>query len=236
MKSIKAFIFARGGSKGLPNKNILPIEGLTLVERAILVAKSMHEIDQIFLSTDSKKIAEVAERYDIELINRPSFLASDNSPEWYSWQHAIKHVQKKYGEFDCFLSLPPTSPLRIKNDVQRTINALKENVDLVITMSEARRNPWFNMVIKDKGGKLRLIGESSEIFHRQKAPICFDISTVAYAALPNYVLRSDNMWSGNVNGIVIPQERSIDIDNEFDFNLAKILIKDEIFKNQSNNS
>ena len=96
MKSIKAFIFARGGSKGLPNKNILPLEGLTLVERAILVAKSINEIDQIFLSTDSKKISEVAEKYDIELIKRPSYLASDNSPEWLSWQHAIKYVQKKW--------------------------------------------------------------------------------------------------------------------------------------------
>ena len=236
MKSIKAFIFARGGSKGLPNKNILPLEGLTLVERAILVAKSMHEIDQIFLSTDSEKIAEVAYNYDVELINRPSYLASDDSPEWYSWQHAIKYVQKKYGEFDCFLSLPPTSPLRIKIDVQRTINALKENVDLVITMSEAKRNPWFNMVIPDDSGKLRLVGEGSRIFHRQEAPICFDIATVAYAALPKYVLNSDNMWSGNVYGVVIPQERSIDVDNEFDFNLAKILLDDEFFKNQSNNS
>ena len=224
MKSIKAFIFARGGSKGLPNKNILPIEGLTLVERAILVAKSMQEIDQIFLSTDSKKIAELSEKYDIELIRRPSYLASDNSPEWLSWQHAIKYVQKQYGEFDCFLSLPPTSPLRKKIDLQRTINALKDNVDLVITMSEARRNPWFNMVIKDSKGNLRLVGESSVIFNRQEAPSCFDIATVAYAALPEYVLNSDNMWSGNVNGVLIPQERSIDIDNEFDFKIAEFLM------------
>ncbi len=234
MKSIKAFIFARGGSKGLPNKNILPLEGLTLVERSILIAKSIKEVDQIFLSTDSKKISEVAEKYNIELIKRPSYLASDDSPEWLSWQHAIKYVQKKYGQFDCFLSLPPTSPLRIKNDVQRTINALNGNVDLVITMSEARRNPWFNMV-ENNSGKLRLVGESSGISHRQEAPNCFDIATVAYAALPKYVLNSDNMWSGNVNGVVIPQERAIDIDTEFDFNLAKILIKHKSFKNQSNN-
>ena len=118
-KRIFAFIFARGGSKGLINKNILPIGGVPLVGRSINIAKEIENIEKIFLSTDSNEIADIGSSFGAEIIPRPDYLSQDNSPEWEAWRHAINVVKDKYGSFDIFLSLPATSPLREIEDVQR---------------------------------------------------------------------------------------------------------------------
>ena len=123
-KKTVCFIFARGGSKGLPKKNILSISGKPLLIHSIRIAKSIKEIDSIYVSTDSEEIADLAFTENIEVIKRPSELAKDNSPEWLSWQHAIQFVYKREGHFNIFVSLPTTAPLRIKEDVNRCIKAL----------------------------------------------------------------------------------------------------------------
>ncbi len=226
MKNIKAFIFARAGSKGLPNKNLLLLEGISLIERSLKIASSIKEIDQVFLSTDIVNLDDLQEKYNFEIINRPKELASDKSPEWLSWQHAINYVFKKYGEFDKFVSIPPTAPLRIKNDVKKTIDALTNEVDIVVTYSEAKRNPWFNMITKDEVGKVCLVAKDSLYSRRQDTPQCFDMSTVAYVANPKFIISSQNIWQGRVAGVEIPVERAIDIDNEIDFKFASFLLKE----------
>ena len=97
-----AFVFARGGSKGLPRKNVLPIAGLPLLVHGIRVAQEIEPISAIYVSTDCDEIANVAKRAGAEIIPRPAELASDDSPEWLSWQHAINHVFAHYGSFDVF--------------------------------------------------------------------------------------------------------------------------------------
>ena len=225
-KTCKAFIFAREGSKGLPNKNVLPLEGISLIERSIKISNSISEIDQTFLSTDIGGLEYLKENYNLEIINRPKSLTTDKSPEWLSWQHAIQYVFEKYGEFDSFLSLPPTAPLRSKEDIQRTIKALSKDVDVVVTFSEAKRSPWFNMIMKDDKGEISLVSQESIFFRRQDTPKCFDMATVAYAARPEFVLRSQNLWEGKVAGVQIPTERAIDIDNELDFKIASFLLRE----------
>ena len=108
------FIFARGGSKGIPKKNILPIAGLPLLVHSINLAKRLKEVDRIFVSTDCEEISEIAYDQNVEVIKRPLDLAQDDSSEWLAWQHAIKYVESFEEQFDRFLSLPATSPLRIK--------------------------------------------------------------------------------------------------------------------------
>ena len=107
-----AFIFARGGSKGLPGKNLLNLDGMPLLAHSIMIAKDIDKISRIFVSTDSPEIAEVGIRYGAEVIDRPIELAQDDSPEWMSWLHAINWVEGREGLFDCFVSLPATAPLR----------------------------------------------------------------------------------------------------------------------------
>ena len=91
-EKIFCFIFARGGSKGIPKKNILPLAGLPLLVHSINLAKSLKEVDEIFVSTDCEEISEIAKHQNVQVIKRPFELAQDNSPEWLAWQHAIKYV------------------------------------------------------------------------------------------------------------------------------------------------
>ena len=104
----------------------------------------LHHI-KIGISTDDSEIAHVAKSAGAEIIYRPKDLASDTAAEWLSWQHAIEWVEKKYGEFDYFISLPATSPLRSKSDVEAAIDKLKSTLaDICITVTPSSRSPYFN--------------------------------------------------------------------------------------------
>ena len=223
------FIFARGGSKGIPRKNTLPIAGLPLIVHSINLAKRLEEVEKIFVSTDCEEISKIAYHQNVEVIKRPIELAEDNSSEWLAWQHAIKYVESIDEKFDRFLSLPTTSPLRIKRDIELCLLALKKDVDLILTIAKSNRSPWFNMVTRDQSSKLRLIFNDSSINRRQDTPPCYDLTTVAYVSRPEYILKSSSMWDGIVHGVEIPAERSIDIDNPFDYSVARLLMENSNF-------
>ena len=231
MKS-KAFIFARSGSKKLPKKNIKPLLGKPLIEYSIEVALQVVSIDNLFVSTDDKDIAQLSKSLGVNVIDRPSNLSQDDSPEWEAWQHAIFWVREKYGDFDQFISLPPTSPLRIKKDVEDAISK-KNNLkaDICIAVTPSSRNPFFNMV-KIKENKVELVSETNNLIsRRQDAPEVFDITTIVYVANVNFVMNNNNLFDGNITSIEVPKERSIDIDDIYDFNYAESVLKDKLKKN-----
>ncbi len=225
MTTTRAFVFARGGSKGIPNKNLLPIAGLPMLAHSILLAKKINEIERVYVSTDSEDICKVAQFHGATIINRPADLSGDHSPEWLAWQHAIKKATENHGPFDKFISLPATAPLRQINDVHLCLEALKPGVDIVLTATKAHRSPWFNMVAIDSSGFARLVADDFEINRRQDAPVCFDMTTVAYVSRPEYILSAKGIWDGKVVAVNIPIERSIDIDTPFDFAVAQFLME-----------
>ena len=225
MTKIFAFIFARGGSKGLPRKNILPIAGTPLLAYSIKLAKQINQVERIFVSTDDEEIASIAIQYGAIVINRPKELAKDDSPEWLAWQHAIQITQEKYGLFDCFLSMPCTSPLRTKEDVENCISAFNSSSDMVVGISPLNKSPSFNIVMKDQDNSIKLLNSDSNFSRRQDAPVAYEITTVAYVSSPGFILRSKCIWDGKVKGIEIPRENSIDIDTNFDFQYAKYLLE-----------
>lgn len=221
-----AFIFARGGSKGVPGKNIRDFAGKPLLVHSIDVAQQIEEIDHFFVSTDSEAIAEVAESSGATVIPRPEELARDNSPEWLAWQHAIQWVQGEKGDFDRFISLPATAPLRLAEDVYLCLNKLDENTDFIVTMERARRSPWFNMVKQDTEGFVDILLDGNDkIARRQDTPDSFDLTTVAYVTRPGFIMNNQSIWDGRVQGVVVPHERAIDIDTELDFEIAEYLMK-----------
>ena len=225
MTLTSAFIFARGGSKGLPRKNILPICGLPLLAHSINSAHNLSQVNRIYVSTDCDEIASIALQYGADVIPRPSELASDTAPEWLAWQHAINYVVESGNPFDRFLSLPTTAPLRSSEDVQRCLDALHQDIDFVISMTQAQRSPWFNMVKADQIGNVELVLGKGDVKRRQDALSCFDITTVAYVSRPDFILNSSSMWDGRVYGVEIPRSRSIDIDDELDFSIARFLME-----------
>lgn len=221
-----AFIFARGGSKGLPGKNIKLLAGKPLLHYSIDSALAAPSIEQVFVSTDDAEIAQVAMNGGAIVIDRPADLASDTSPEWLSWRHAIEWVRAKYGDFDGFISLPATAPLRAVSDVENAIQQrMAVDADICISVTPASRSPFFNMVKYTESGMVELVNKpKTEVARRQDVPVVFDISTVVYATTPDFVLNHYGLFSGNVTSIEVPKERAVDIDDIYDFMLAEAII------------
>lgn len=227
MKAI-AFIFARGGSKGLPGKNILSLGGKPLIAWSIEHALSVKRIGRVIVSTDSEEIAAVARQYGAEVpFIRPAELARDDSPEWLAWRHALNYLLEKDGALPAaMVSVPATAPLRSPVDIENCLDEYeKGDVDMVITVSDAHRSPYFNMVKANADGTVGLvISPQSALVRRQDAPIVYDMATVAYVVRPEFVLTHNATFEGRVRAVQVPTERAIDIDTLLDFQIAECLL------------
>jgi len=222
---IYAFIFARGGSKGIKNKNIVNVANKPLILHTIDLVKKLSFIKKIFVSTDDIKIKKIALASGLEVITRPKQLATDKSNEWKSWQHAVKFLRKKKEKFDVFISLPVTSPLRTVNNIKKSIQLLRKNVDIVVTVTKSHRNPWFNMVKKDKNGYLKIVNNNKKkIFRRQDSPEVYDLTTLAYVTRPQFILENRGIFDGKVKGLEVEKKRALDIDDNYDLEIAKFFI------------
>ena len=221
-----AFIFARGGSKGLPGKNIKPLLGKPLIQYSIEVALQTSGIDKVFVSTDDDDIAKVSRSIGAIVIDRPVELAQDDSPEWEAWQHAISWVKKRYGDFEEFISLPATSPLRSVKDVESAIYKRSDiGADICIAITPAGRSPYFNMVKKSSNNLIELVSKpANSISRRQDAPEVFDITTVVYVANVEFIMKNNNLFDGVVTSIEVPKHRAVDIDDMYDFNFAESIL------------
>ena len=220
-------ICARGGSKGLPGKNIKLLHGTPLIGWSIKIARKIERASRVIVSTDSEEIAKIALEYGAEVpFMRPQELASDESPEWLTWRHAINYLEtQQSGGVDGLIVLPVTAPLRDVCDVDNCIDLFeKGEVDSVITVSDAHRSPFFNMVVNNSGGYSSLvISTDDRITRRQDAPKVYDMATVAYVVNTNFVKKFDGIFEGMVKSVVVPQERAIDIDTLLDFKIAECL-------------
>lgn len=231
--NIICFIFARGDSKGIKNKNLLKFKKTTLLGNAILQARKVKYAKRTFVSTDSKQIMLEAKRYKAEIpFLRPKNLASDNSPEILSWRHAINYLDKNLNlRPDYIVSVPTTSPLRNVSDINKCVKkAIRNKLDMVYAVTPSSRNPYFNMLVK-KRGKLNIISKiglvwnfkSKKIHRRQEAPNCFDLTTVCYVFKPDFVMKTNDMFSGKIGFVKIPRQRTIDVDDEFDYKIVNFL-------------
>lgn len=227
-KNTICFIFARGGSKGLAKKNLKLLGGKPLIAYSIEIALDCERVRTVIVSTDDEEIADVARAYGAETpFMRPKHLATDAAPEWLAWRHAVEWYQHERGCFDFFLSLPATSPFRSIDDVNGCLDMLIEDpvADIVITVCDASRSPYFNMVKLDESGYANLLmKERSGFVRRQDVPLAYDVTTVAYAARPEFILRENKVFDGNVRAYKVPLERALDIDTHFDFMIAEAIM------------
>jgi N-acylneuraminate cytidylyltransferase len=233
MKTV-AFIFARSGSKGLPNKNINLLAGKPLIAYSIEQALATKRIERVIVSTDSNEIAKVALDFGAEVpFLRPYKLATDESPEWLSWRHGLEYLRTSTGSLpQVMVSLPPTAPLRNNQDIENCLNEFeKGDSDVVIAVTDAHRNPYFNMVKTNIDGSVSLVNNmKTRISRRQEAPKLYDVTTICYVANPEFVLNHNSIFEGKVKSVYIPIERSIDIDSLLDFQIAEFLKSKEIEK------
>jgi len=225
-----AFIFARGGSKGVPGKNLRILAGKSLLAHAIECAKAAKSIGAVVVSTDDEEIAAEARRWGAEVpFMRPADLAEDDSPEWLAWCHAIDWLEQEQNrKTGLFVCVPTTSPLRAPEDIDACVARYKQgDVDVVLTVTPAARNPYFNMVtLNDDGLASLVIQRQRQVATRQKAPEIYDITTVCYAANPDFIRNSTGLFDGRAGVVSVPQERALDIDTEWDLKIAEAVMGD----------
>jgi CMP-N-acetylneuraminic acid synthetase len=219
-------ICARSGSKGLKNKNILKINDKSLLQITIEKAKQIKEIKHIVLSTDSTNIANLGAKYGAKILFlRPKRLSQDNSPEWKVWQHAIEKCEKSISFIDVIV-LPVVSPLRKVSDIKKTIFAYYKNKRKkgVITATESKRSPYFNMIKIDENKTPRLLIKKKNFFYRrQDVPKVYDMCTISYVMPKNMIKRKKSLFDCQLIVELIPKSRSIDIDDKYDYEIAKYL-------------
>lgn len=230
-------ISARGGSKGLPNKNIRKLMGKPLIAWSILQAQKVSEIEKVVVSTDSEEISSIARTYGAETpFIRPTNLASDSSGKFQVFKHAFKSCVDHYKkDFDFFLDLDCTNPLRDVSDITAAINLYKKmrlkGVDGIFSVCDARKNPYFNLVEPNKNGSLKISKKlnNNQIIRRQDAPTVFEHVASIYVLSPEYLLSSENLLDGDLRGYDIGQEKSFDIDSELDFKIIEFLMSKKKF-------
>lgn len=222
-----AFIFARGGSKGLPGKNTRLLGGKPLIVWSIERALAVHRISRVIVSTDSEEIATISRDHGAEApFLRPAELATDESPEWLSWRHGLEYLRETTGSFpEVIVSVPSVAPLGLPIDIENCIDEYeKGSSDVVITVTKAHRSPYFNMVKLNLDGTYGLVDTSiTSTYRRQDAPAVYDMTTVCYVANSEFVMSHNSIFEGRIGAVHIPIERAIDIDSPLDFQIAEYL-------------
>jgi CMP-N-acetylneuraminic acid synthetase len=225
--NVVCVIGARGGSKGLVGKNIRPLLGKPLIAWSIEQARACPDISRIAVSTDSPAIADIARTYGADVpFMRPADLASDNAGKWGVWQHALSACEQYYATpVDIYIDLDCTSPLREVADISRAIAQYKRaGVDAVFSVCEARKNPYFNLLEIDNDCLRISKALPTPIIRRQDAPRVYEHVASIYVLSPDYIRRGNGLLSGCTQGYDIGQEKSLDVDSEFDFQLIEYLM------------
>lgn len=228
-KKIIALIPARGGSKGLPKKNILPLLGKPLIAWTIEQALLSKYIDKILVSTDDEKIAQISRKYGAEVpFIRPNKIATDKATGMQVVFHALKWLEKHNECYDLIILLQPTSPLRVNKDIDKAVQLLfTKNARAIVSVCETYHHPWWsNRLPKDLNMKSFI---SPEILNkrRQDLPVFYQLNGAIYLADTNYLHQYNGFFGPNTFAYKMPKERSIDIDLDVDFKLAALLLEDK---------
>ena len=230
---VYAFIFARGGSKGIINKNLKKLNGISLLERNIMLIKKSKKIEKIFVSTDSEEIKKISENAGALVpVLRPKELAEDNSSEIDSWKFMVNYLKDNNDDFDVFISIPVVSPLKTLEDIDNCLDKfINEKAEFLMTVTDSNRSPYFNLV-KEKDGYIDVFDKSlKDKANRQTFPKTYDLTTVAY------IIKKDNinkLEGGVFNSDLkiikykVDKINGIDIDDINDFKKAEFFQKERI--------
>lgn len=222
-------ICARGGSKGVPGKNIRSLAGLPVIAHSIAQARASGLFDFIAVSSDCAAIRETALAHGADLaIARPEELATDTAAKLPVIRHAVLAAEARCGmQFDTLVDLDATSPLRSVDDVRQAVILLESTGSgNVITAMPARRSPYFNMVEVGGDGIVALSKQlDAAVVRRQDAPACFDMNASIYVWQRDKLFEQPGLFNADTRLYVMPEERSYDIDSEIDFLLVELLMK-----------
>ena len=229
-KQILCTICARGGSKGLPNKNLLKIGDKSLIGHTLTQAKAIDAIDCIIVSSDSNEILKEGEIYAADiLLQRSAKLASDDAGKIDAIIDCLNHAESNFNKhFDYVIDLDVTSPLRNLIDIENCLEFTKDQgFKNLITVTNSKKNPYFNQIeITNEGPQL--VKSGHDIKGRQSAPKVYDMNAAIYVWSRDFLINEKTLFSRDTIVYDMPEERSLDIDNELDFKIVKHLMENEL--------
>lgn len=228
-KKILAIIPARGGSKGLPGKNIKPLLGKPLIGWTIEQAKASRYIDEIFVSTDSREIADVVKKFDIEVSElRPAELATDKATSASFVIYTIDKLKNSGKSFDYILLLEPTSPLRKKEDIDSVIELAVNNPQKmgVVTLGEVHtEHPSIVKRVTEESTILAFLDTTKNITQRQELSKAYFPYGVAYLVKIEDFMLNQKFYGDNSLPYFIDRWQNYEIDDIYDFICIEAILK-----------
>lgn len=221
-------VCARGGSKGVPRKNLRALHGKPLIVRALEQAHAAQIFDHVVASTDDTEMAEVARNHGAEVpFLRPAHLARDDSNKWHVFRHLVTELEARgIGPIGIVADLDTGAALRTVEDIRASVSKLIETgAEVCVTAYEADHNPYYNMVQLGERGIARVcMPPPVPIANRQQAPPVYNLSPAIFAIRRSALFRHEHWSQCQMTLCVIPRERAVDIDTELDFRLVEFLL------------
>lgn len=223
-KAVLAIIPARGGSKGVPRKNIRDLVGKPLIAWTIETAQQSKYIDRLILSSEDNEIVRVAKKWGCEVpFVRPLELAQDTTPGIEPVIHAVNTLKESY---DYVVLLQPTSPLRTIEDIDACIEmCIERNVPACVSVCEAEHSPYWMFTLGERGKMKKLIDLDNNYLRRQDIPSVYRLNGAVYVAKTEFILKNKSFLTDETAGYIMSIEHSIDIDTEKDFRFAELLLQ-----------
>jgi len=225
-RRIIALVPARGGSKGLPGKNIRELAGRPLLAWSIEAARQSRYVDHVAVSTDSREIADIAELEGVPVpFLRPARLATDEASSFDALIHALDWYDGKATYFDLVIWLQPTSPLRTATDIDGAIELFFEReAESIVSVCETDHHPWWSNVLPADGNMSGFLRREVLNSNRQDFPRHYRLNGALYLGATDFLRKQHSFFGDATYAYIMPKERSIDIDDLFDFSLAEFLL------------
>ncbi len=218
---------ARGGSKGLPGKNIKPLAGKPLIHYSIEYARLFTTDGHICLSTDSNEISNCASEIGLSIpFVRPDELASDTATTFSVLQHAINYFLEKNITYKWLVLLQPTSPFRVKNHLTEMLQLIDSQTDAIVSVGLVKQNPYFNLFEENENGFLKISKGDGQFSRRQDCPPVYAFDGSIYVFNTQTLLKATNFSEiANIKKYIIDEKYSVDIDTAADWEKAEVTIK-----------
>lgn len=232
-RKVIAIIPARGGSKGIPRKNIKLLAGKPLIAYSIEAALKSKYIDKIIVSTEDDEIAEISKNYGAEIIKRPEELARDDSTTIEVVKHVLGVLEKENKQFGIIILLQPTSPLRKTEDIDKATELfLKGTCESIVSVCEAVKNPHWSLKIKDNYLKPLFDWNFFLNKRRQELPTTYFLNGAIYITTVENLIKYNSFFNEKVTPYFMPSYRSVDIDEPLDFKFAEFLLCEQELKSE----
>lgn len=225
---ILVIIPARGGSKGIPHKNIKPFNGKPLIYYTIDCARAICDDEDICVSTDDPEIISVVEKYNLKVpFVRPAELATDTAGTYEVLLHALNYYEQQGKHYDVVMLLQNTSPFRTAEHVKEALKLYTSDVDMVVSVKESPANPYYCVFEEDNNGFLHVCKGDGNIFRRQDAPKVYEYNGAIY------IMNAETLKTTHMHKMqkrvkyVMDEMSSFDLDTMTDWNIAESIIKEK---------